>query len=192
MLTTVFFDKVKQYATLSPGAQAAWAGILHEKKYLKGEHFVTGGEVPKKFAFVVSGLLAQYYHNAEGDQVIKYFFPEHRIAGSVSATLAQTPGLFTITALEDTKVLEYDFAAFRALTKTHVSVAEFYMRYMEQHWIMDKEPLEVAWRHDTAAQRYDDFTKKYPELIKRLKKHHIAAYLGITPTQLSRILFANK
>lgn len=192
MNTIAFFGKINQYSTLSPNAQEDWAAILQEKKYKKGEDFVKEGEVPKKFAFVTDGLMAQYYHNAAGDQVIKHFFHEHRIAGSVSATLSQKPGVFTITALEDTTVIEYDFFAFRALTRKHANMAEFYMRYMEQHWIIDKEPLEVSLRTDTAAQRYDDFTKTYPELIKRLKKHHIAAYLGITPTQLSRILFTNK
>ena len=63
---------------------------------------------------------------------------------------------------------------------------------MEKHWIVEKEPDEISFRQDTAKTRYDDFVKKYPHLIKRIKKHHIAAYLGITPTQMSRIFFANK
>ena len=63
---------------------------------------------------------------------------------------------------------------------------------MERHWLIDKEPYEISLRNDSAKTRYDEFLKKYPQLVKRLKKHHIAAYLGITPTQLSRIFFANK
>ncbi len=63
---------------------------------------------------------------------------------------------------------------------------------MEQHWVVDKEPYEISLRNDTARVRYDEFLRKYPDLVNRLKKHHIAAYIGITPTQLSRIFFSNK
>jgi len=106
--------------------------------------------------------------------------------------LSNTPNIFTITALENTTVLEYDFLEFRKLALTHIDIAAFYIAYMELHWIIEKEPLEISLRYDTANKRYDDFLKKYPNLVKRLKKHHIASYLGITPTQLSRIFFANK
>jgi len=36
-------------------------------------------------------------------------------------------------------------------------------------------------------QRYVDFIRSEPELHKRLKQHHIAAWLGITPESLSRL-----
>lgn len=97
-----------------------------------------------------------------------------------------------IGALEDTTVLEYNFDAFRKLVPMYPDIASFYIRYMEQHWIIDKEPYEISLRNDSSAVRYDAFLKRYPELVTRLKKQYIAAYLGITPTQLSRIFFANK
>ena len=34
---------------------------------------------------------------------------------------------------------------------------------------------------------YRDFIRREPELHKRLKQHHIAAWLGITPESLSRL-----
>jgi len=74
----------------------------------------------------------------------------------------------------------------------HPDIATFYIKYIELHWIIEKEPLEISLRADTAKTRYDEFLRKYPNLGGRLKKHHIASYLGITPTQLSRIFFANK
>ena len=47
--------------------------------------------------------------------------------------------------------------------------------------------MEIAFRHDDAMQRYLDFIRKEPHLHKRLKQHHIAAWLGITPESLSRL-----
>lgn len=188
----VFFQKIKTYVDLSPEAEAAWAALLHENTYSKGDNFITEGQTPKKVAFIVKGLMYQYYAADNGDMVIKYFFPENRIAGSMTATLTQSPGNFTIKALEDTAVLEYNFMEFKKLVTNYPDIAAFYIRYMEQHWIIEKEPYEVSLRYESAKTNYDNFLRKYPGLVKRLKKQHIAAYLGITPTQLSRIFFANK
>jgi CRP-like cAMP-binding protein len=192
MNTSPFFQKIKTYTTLTEESETDWASLLKEKTYERHTDFIRTGQVPKKVAFIVKGLLAQHYILDNGDTVIKYFFPEGRIAGSIPATLTKTESLFTITALEDTTVLEYDFLEFKKLVSKHRDIADFYIRYMEQHWIIEKEPYEISFRSESAKTRYDDFLKKYPELVSRLKKHHIAAYLGITPTQLSRIFFANK
>jgi CRP-like cAMP-binding protein len=192
MKTDIFFQKIRLYTDLTAEAENAWTKILREKEYCKGEYFIDIGQIPKNVAFVCKGLFSQYYITEKGDAVIKYFFPEGRIAGSVPATLTKSESLFAIEAIEHTKVLEYDFHEFKNLVSTYKDVAEFYISYMENHWIVEKEPYEISLRNDTAGVRYDEFISKYPELINRLKKHHIAAFLGITPTQLSRIFFANK
>lgn len=192
MSTELFFQTIRKYADLSLPAEEAWSKILNKKAYKKGENFVSEGQVAKKVAFVVKGLFSQYYTSDNGDIIIKYFFPEQRLAASITSILSKTPGIFTVTAIENATVLEYDFFEFKKLVQEYNDIASFYIRYMELHWIIEKEPLEISFRHDSAKKRYDEFVKKYPLLIKRLKKHHIASYLGITPTQLSRIFFANK
>ncbi len=95
--------------------------------------------------------------------------------------------MFTIKALEPSVVLEYNFNDFKQLTEKYSDIAAMYIRYMELHWIIEKEPLEIAFRSDTAKTRYIQFLKNYPTLEPRLKQHEVAAFLGITPTQLSRI-----
>lgn len=187
MNTDAFFNKVRTYADISKEAERAWAALLQPRQYRKDESLVVAGEVPTRFAFVLEGLFFQHCVGPEGDMVIKYFFPEGRIAASVSATLQSKPSPSTITAIEDSSVLEYDFAAFRSLTTTFPDIAAFYMRYMERHWIIEKEPIEVGFRRDTAMQRYRDFISREPDLHRRLRQHHIAAWLGITPESLSRL-----
>eukprot|EP01012_Entosiphon_sulcatum_P065858 TRINITY_DN94873_c0_g1_i1.p1 TRINITY_DN94873_c0_g1~~TRINITY_DN94873_c0_g1_i1.p1 ORF type:complete len:193 (-),score=25.46 TRINITY_DN94873_c0_g1_i1:148-726(-) len=192
MNTDVFFQKIRTYYNISAQAEFAFKNLLRFKKYSKNENFVSMGQQPKKIAFVVSGLFSQNYITDEGNLVIKYFFPEQRLAASLSAMLAGKPSMFYITAIEETDVIEYDFFEFKKLFTQFPDLALFYINYTELHWIIEKEPLEVTFRTETAAKRYDDFLQKYPNLVKRLKKHHIASYLGITPTQLSRIFLTNK
>ena len=192
MNTTIFFQKIRTYHNISAQAEVAWTNLLHEKKYSKNDDFVSLGQNPKKVGFVIKGLFSQNYINDDGNVVIKYFFPEQRMAASMSAMLAGKPSEFYITAIEDTTVLEYDFFEFKKLFTAYPDLALFYIAYNDLHWIVEKEPLEISMRIETAAKRYDDFLKKYPALVKRLKKHHIASYLGITPTQLSRIFLINK
>ncbi len=62
---------------------------------------------------LLPGITLQYYITDDGDMVIKYFFPEGTIAGSIPATLTKSESLFTITALEDTTVIEYNFKDFK-------------------------------------------------------------------------------
>lgn len=182
------FLKVAAYAELSSASLASWQKLLRPQTYKKGESFISTGQVPTNVGFVVEGLFSQEYISESGDSTIKYFFPEGRFAASVGAMLTQTSSPFSVVALEDSKVLAYDFAAFKKLTEDHRDIASFYIRYMERHWIVEKEPLEISFRYDTALRRYQNFLEMYPALTTRLKKHQIASYLGITPTQFSRLV----
>ncbi|WP_057938095.1 Crp/Fnr family transcriptional regulator [Algoriphagus resistens] len=192
MDSDLFFNKIRTYYPISEQAEIAWKRLLHERKYKKHENLIEIGQHPKKVSFVVKGLLSQNYITEQGDEIIKYFFPEQRMVASLGAMLAGKPSVFYITAIEDTTVLEYDFFEFRSLFNDFPDLALFYITYNDLHWIIEKEPLEISFRTKTSAKRYDDFLKKYPDLVKRLKKHHIASYLGITPTQLSRVFLATK
>ncbi|MBO9152269.1 Crp/Fnr family transcriptional regulator [Chitinophaga sp. GCM10012297] len=188
MSKTQFFQQIRRYYPVTEASGQAWADLLKEKTYRRGELLVMEGQVPRKFAFICQGLAYQSYLPPEGEMIIKYFFPENRLAASVTATMTGTPSKFAITAIEDTTVLEYDFSSFRKLVDTHQDIALFYINYLEKHWVIEKEPLEIAFRSETAATRYQQFLLSHGPILPRLKKYHIASYLGITPTQLSRII----
>lgn len=165
----------------------AWSGLLKESEVAKGEYILRDGVVPKDIAFIKKGLVSYDYVNDKGDKVIKKFFPEHSLVSSTSAMLKAEPGIFAIQALEDCEILSYSFEKFRALTETHNDIAAFYIKYLERKWVIEKEFGEITLKSYTGKQRYLEFEKEHASLLGRLKLHHIASYLAITPTQLSRI-----
>ena len=182
-----FWKKVTMYHPLSAESRQAWGNIITSRTYKRHETMVAEGQVPRLVAYVEKGLLSQYYTAPNGDVVIKRFFPETYLAASVSAMLTQSPSQFTIRALENTTVLEYHFDEFKKLVMLYPDMAALYIRYLEIHWVVEKEPLEISLRYDTAKIRYTTFLEQFPDLEQRLKQHEVASYLGITPTQLSRI-----
>ena len=86
----VFFEQIEGYMPLSEEAKREWEGLLKPRSYSRGMEFLRVGQVPRRVAFVVKGLFSQSYITDSGDTVIKYFFPEGRIAGSVPAILNQS------------------------------------------------------------------------------------------------------
>lgn len=182
-----FWKYINSYTKISTAAQEAWQQLLTEQQLARQEYFLKEGSVPKRIAFVKKGLLSYFYTDKEGATVIKKFFPEQTLVASTSAMLLQQPSKFTIQALEATEIISYPFEGFRQLTIQFPDISNFYIHYMEQHWVIEKEIGEISLKYETAGQRYADFKKNQPQLLQRLKLHHIASYLGITPTQLSRI-----
>ncbi|MBB5634529.1 CRP-like cAMP-binding protein [Pedobacter cryoconitis] len=182
-----FIKALNRYAPLSTACINEILKIVRPRTVARHDFLLRQGSIPRTIAFVKKGLFSYYYTTEEGNIVIKKFFAENSFVASTSAMIKKEPGLFNICALEDTEVLEYDSFLFWRLIEQFPDLAMFHIKYMEKHWIADKEVLEITAKYQNATQRYQTFLLTYPELTDRLKQHHIASYLGITPTQLSRI-----
>ncbi|WP_316745780.1 Crp/Fnr family transcriptional regulator [Pedobacter gandavensis] len=182
-----FWKYINSYTPISTAAKEAWQQLLSTQKLARQEYLLMEGSIPKRVSFVQKGLLSYFYTDKEGATVIKKFFPEQTLVASTSAMLLKEPGKFTIQALEPTEIISYPFEGFRLLTIAFPDIARFYIHYLEQHWVIEKEIGEISLKHETAGLRYAEFKQSHPLLLQRLKLHHIASYLGITPTQLSRI-----
>ncbi|NSL85593.1 Crp/Fnr family transcriptional regulator [Chitinophaga sp. Mgbs1] len=182
-----FWSNADKYYKLTDSSKALIGPLLQRKMLARQEIFLHEGAVPRNVAFIESGLLAYYYTDSTGNRIIKRFFKEQEFVSSLAASITGKPGAFTIEALEDTVLYQFPFTSFKALVNTHFDVALLYIHYLEKNWVTDKEPMEIILKHQTARQRYLDFMKEHASLAARLKQHHIASYLGITPTQLSRI-----
>jgi CRP-like cAMP-binding protein len=60
-------------------------------------------------------------------------------------------------------------------------------RRLAEFYFVDKEQREIEIVLLDAEKRYQIFLQQYPGLSQLIPQYHIASYLGVTPTQLSRI-----
>jgi len=152
----------------------------------RGDFFVRAGDAPRTIGFIVSGILRLYYVDDEGNEYTKSFCAENDFVAAYSALLLAQPSRLFIEALEDSRLLIADYSVYRLLCEEHPCWQVVNCKIAEGLFIK-KEKRESTLLLDDAKTRYLNFLKEYPGLETRLKQHHIASYLGITPVTLSRI-----
>ena len=170
--------------TESEATQAACLFQTHNLS--RGEFFVRAGDVPQTIGFTISGILRLYYVDADGNEFTKSFCAENSFVAAYSALLLRQPSRLFIQALEDALLLIADYSAYRAISESHASLQQLNYKIAESLFIK-KEKRESTLLLDDAKTRYLSFLEEYPGLEVRLKQHHIASYLGMTPVTLSRI-----
>lgn len=181
-----FLEQINQYYPLSEETISALIDVCVEEKYNKNDLLLESGMMARYYYFIKSGLIGYYTTDEQGNYVYKIFFEENSFVASTSAIIKNEPSNFNIIALEDSSVIKYPAKAFRELLTKHHDLALFQINYLEKNWVVKKEPLEISLKFETAKQRYLLLLEN-KSLYNRLKQHQIASYLGITPTQLSRI-----
>ena len=173
-----------------PIANTTWEALqraLSQKTYSKGDHLLMEGDAAHYIHFIENGLVRAYYLNQDGTPFNKIFFPENTFAASTVSLLNGSSSYFSIDALEETKVIQINYSIFRRLFHEHKDLLLFNLYYIEKNWIIKNERSHIAFAAEEAKDRYKRFLKEYPGLYNRVAQYHIAAHLGITPTQLSRI-----
>lgn len=178
---------VNFYYKLSNEAWQAYLSCCAVKQVQKGEILYAIGDQPLSFAFLHQGLMRAYVIDEHGNEYNKNFFSAGRFPGCMSALLNKQASDIEIEALEDCNIVEINHQQFRSALFKHTDLMAFHIRYLEVHWLLEKEPKEISYLQYEAKARYLKFLDVFQAILPRLPQYHIASYLGITPTQLSRI-----
>lgn len=170
-----------------PEWQRAVASIpIHHLHLEKGAYFIRTGDVPRRMAFIVSGLFRVFYTTGTGHEKVLVFREEGRMLSAFSAYLEGTTSSYDIQALEDSDLLCISLADYATTVGRSACWRAVSARYAEM-LVVEKERREKELLSDDAETRYLRFLDRHPGIEGRIQQYHIASYLGITPVALSRI-----
>jgi len=178
---------LSSYSEISDQTWLDFKSITTFKSLAKNQLLYRAGDVLSRYAYIYQGLVRAYATDHKGNLYNKNFFTEGAFPGSMTALLTATESQLSFECLEDCLLLEIDFLAFRKLMIERDDLKLFQIYYLEKNWLLAKDAREIALVQQDATVRYLDFIANYPDLVDRLPQYHIAAHLGITATQLSRI-----
>ncbi len=157
----------------------------------KGESFARKGEYSKKIAFVESGVMRAYYSNEDGDEYNKTFFEQNSFIGAYSSLVTGQKNLIDIDCLTDCRLQVATYEKVTGLYD-HFPQVERLARILAERFFVSKEKREIELATLEAKDRYSIFQEEHPQLEQLIPQYHIASYLGISPTQLSRIRAQNR
>ena len=152
----------------------------------KGKAFAKSGEYSKNIAFVESGVMRAFYRDDKREEYSKTFFIENYFVGAYSSLVTGQKNLIDIDCLTDCVLLTADFQKITRLYDQYPKV-ERLARILAEQFFVRKEKREIELVTLEAKDRYVIFQREHPQLERLIPQYHIASYLGVSPTQLSRI-----
>lgn len=183
-------NELKDYFnTISKLKESTWDEILpyfKEERLLKNEYFAKENKTARKIAFLKTGVVRAFFINQEGKDYNKQFFVGQSIIGAYTSLLTGNENLIAQQALTDCVIYTCDYAALTNLYDECPDLERF-ARKIAEYYFLEKEKKEIEIVLLDASQRYLLFKKEFPTLEELISQFHIASYLGISATQLSRI-----
>lgn len=156
------------------------------KQFENKTKIVNLGEVPHKLYFLSKGVLRSYAILENGKELTKTLYTPMTFFTSLKALLAQKESNLIYETLSDCDVFQIDYLAFDELCKNNLELMTFYSKLLEFLFIrVEEKYMEILAL--SASSRYLSLRKRIPNIDNLIPQYQIAASLGITPVQLSRI-----
>lgn len=154
------------------------------KKYIKNEYFVFINEVSDKIGFVVNGLFFMSTIQQDGSVFTKEFMKSEEFLLATFDSGKESS--VNIQCIKDAIILEAKYSEVKLLLSKYIDLETISKKRMENQIELIYQRM-THYATITAMERYILFKEEYSMVETEIPQFLIASYLGITPTQLSRI-----
>lgn len=156
------------------------------RKYKKHQFLIQeGGAVPYNY-FVLKGLLKLVYTDETGKEHIVGFAMEDWWETDFPAYYQEKKASMSLECIEDTEVLCIQLKDYRMLCAMLPKLEHFFLEKAYMGFIAAQQRI-ISTMTVGIKDRYEQLLKKYPDLIQRVPKSLLAAYLGVSRETLSRL-----
>lgn len=183
-------DKIKYYlkifGNLTPRDIFSILRTAKVRKLAPGDIYIREGELNTKLAYIRKGMIRTFHVNEHGDDITLMLRWEDQFIASHDAIIFNKPSRFVYEALEETTILETDYAAIERILE-HNPKFERSRQYFILHMLGESMARVESFVLLTPEERYLQLVEEKPDLVQRVPGRHLATLLGITPVSLSRI-----
>lgn len=159
--------------------------LLSRRDLEPKDHFSPLGSLQKVVGILELGVM-RAYATTRGREYTGHLYFAPTLVGDYRSIITGQPVVMPQQALTKCVVWTFPFASVVALEKEFPEIVHFRRVFAETMYLL-KEQRELDITSLTATQRYRQLRAQVPDLDSLLPQYEIAAFLGITASQLSRI-----
>lgn len=149
----------------------------------KGDFFVKNGQQNYRVGKLLKGVLRGFTINNDGEEITTHFFMEDDLVSG--NYIPNIPATMNIHALEYCLISVANYKEVFSHVNTDSNLTNVILSNFQKLNKQNNSRIEALITGD-AMTKYKWFLKEYPNLLNRIPHYHIANFLGMTPTQLSR------
>jgi CRP-like cAMP-binding protein len=177
---------IKQTMPMSDNIACEIADNFESMTILKNDFLLKEGTICNEYFFLEKGFVRAYTFDTDGNEVTTNFYEQRSIVFEVASYIKRTPSQENIQALTDCSGWKGNYTDLQNLFHTIPEFRGFVREVLVNNFISLKERT-LSMINLTAEKRYEILLKTRREIIQNVSIKHIASYLGITDTSLSRI-----
>ncbi len=165
----------------------AMASLATSKHYKKKKKIIQAGSVSQNVFLLKDAMVRGFLITPDGEERTIILRPPKTFIGAPSSLFNNAPSRYNFQPLEDTEIFFLNFDKARALSTQHPGI---------NHLLIDvfAETIQtLIWRVESLVYklpeaRYEELIDEKPQFFQMAYHKHIANFLGISPTSLSRII----
>lgn len=162
------------------------AGHFTIKEFARNELVLKEGQISNEYIFLQKGFMRAFAHDLNANDVTTNFYSEGQLVFEVHSFFNRTRSKENIQALTDCMTWYITYEQLNMLFHSIYEFREFGRSVLVKGFANLKNRM-LSTITETAEERYASLLKSNPEIFQQAQLKHIASYLGITDSSLSRI-----
>lgn len=182
----VLIDFIKKNAHTSDRIVQEIVSHFECKNIPRNGFFLKSGKVSNEYLFLEEGVLRAFTLAVSGEEVTTNFFTKNRLVFEPSSLFIRTVSKENIQALTDCKGFSIAYEKLNMLFHSIPEFREFGRAMLVKEFAAFKART-LSSITETAEEQYARLLSENPEIFQSAQLKHIASYLGVTDSSLSRI-----
>jgi len=179
-------DFIQQSIEISDKSYQEFLSIFKEVEFPKSHVISKKGDIHHKFYLLKKGVACSQLDDKNGNKHIRTLFTVVSAIANLPSLVYKTPSPTEYVCITKCTLLEANFADFENMIKKYHDVSISYNKFLQRVYTnIEEKNTDLATLN--AESRYLKLRKKEPDIENKIPLYYIAAYLNITPIQLSRI-----
>lgn len=177
---------ISSYIEINNEEWISYSSKFRVKEISKKEIILSQGDICREVFFVVDGLLRMFFVDNNGEEKTFHFSFENTFSADYESFLKKIPSSYSIQALEDTTVVLMSFEMLHDGYKILRNGEKLGRLLAEEYFFIFNDKIQAIYTQ-SAIVRYNNLTRKFPNILQRIPQHYIASYLNISSVHLSRL-----